>query len=68
VVSPWAKEGYVSHEVTDHSSILRLIQARFGLAALTQRDANASPLLDMLEFPATSIDAGVPDAPVDCGE
>ncbi len=50
VVSPWAKPGYVSHEVYDHTSILRLIEARFNLPALTARDANATPLTDMFDF------------------
>ncbi len=64
VVSPYAKAGYVSHEVTDHTSIIRLVAARFGLPALTKRDANAWPLLDMFDFenpphlePPTLVDA-----------
>jgi phospholipase C len=50
IISPYAKRGYVSHEVTDHTSILRLLEARFGLGALSARDANAWPLLDMFDF------------------
>ncbi len=50
VVSPYAKRGYVSHRVTDHGSILRLVEARFGLGALSARDANAWPLLDLFDF------------------
>jgi len=50
LVSPYAKPHYVSHQVYDHTSILRLIQTRFGLPALTRRDANASPLLDCFDF------------------
>lgn len=50
VISPFAKRGYVSHVPTDHTSILRLLQARFGLPAMTRRDANAWPLLDMFDF------------------
>src|SRR5690606_2130750 len=52
VVSPYAKAGYVSHETTDLTSVLRLVEARFGLPALTRRDANAWPLLDMFDFEA----------------
>lgn len=50
VVSPFAKEGYVSHHTADHTSILRFIEAWKGLGALTNRDANAWPLLDMFDF------------------
>jgi len=50
VVSPFAKPGFVSHTVYDHTSILRFIETRFDLPALTDRDANASPLLDMFDF------------------
>jgi phospholipase C len=50
VVSPFAKEGYVSHEVADHTSILRFIEHRWGLPPLTNRDANAWPLLDLFDF------------------
>jgi phospholipase C len=50
VVSPWAKHRYVSHYTYDHTSILRFIEARFGLPALTARDANADPLLDLFDL------------------
>lgn len=50
VVSPWVKQQYVSHQVTDATSILRFIEARFELPALTGRDANAWPLMDLFDF------------------
>ena len=50
MISPWAKRGYVSHVPTSHASLLRLVQARFGLPALTRRDANAIPPYDMFDF------------------
>jgi phospholipase C len=50
VVSPFAKKHYVSHHVADHTSIVRFIANRFGLGALTRRDANAWPLLDLFDF------------------
>nr|HEX4314327.1 alkaline phosphatase family protein [Kofleriaceae bacterium] len=61
VVSPYAKRGYVSHVVTDHTSILRLIAAMYGLPALTHRDANAVPPLDMFDF--STQDLSVPALP-----
>ena len=50
VVSPYAKHAHVSHVVTDHTSILRFIETRFDLPALTRRDANADALLDLFDF------------------
>lgn len=50
VVSPYAKRGFVSHTVYDHTSIVRFVEARFGLAAMTARDANANVPLDMFDF------------------
>jgi len=49
-VSPYAKKGYVGHHVYDHTSILRFIQAKFQLPALTSRDANAEPPTDLFDF------------------
>ena len=52
VVSPWARPHYVSHVVHDHTSILRFIETRFDLPALTARDANTTPPLEMFDFSA----------------
>jgi phospholipase C len=50
IVSPWARRHYVSHRVFDHTSILKLAETKWNLPALTFRDANALPMLDMLDF------------------
>jgi phospholipase C len=50
VVSPWARAHAVSHHVSDHASILRFIELKFGLPALSDRDANADALLDRFDF------------------
>ena len=50
IVSPWARPHYVSHQVFDHTSILKLVQTKWNLPALTFRDANAIPMLDMLDL------------------
>jgi phospholipase C len=50
VVSPYAKKGYVGHTVYDHTSITRFVEAKFKIPALTGRDANADPLMDMFDF------------------
>jgi phospholipase C len=50
VISPWARQHYVSHAVHEHSSTLRLIELLFDLPALTGRDANSDALLDLFDF------------------
>lgn len=50
VLSPYAKKGHVSHVVTDHTSVLRLIETRFRIPAMSARDANADALLDMFDL------------------
>jgi phospholipase C len=50
VVSPFARAHFASHEVHDHTSITRFIEARFGLPAMTARDANAAPPMEMFDF------------------
>lgn len=50
VVSPYAREGYVDHIVNDHTSILRFIEDRYGLAALSSRDAAANGLAEAFDF------------------
>jgi phospholipase C len=52
MVSPYAKPDYVSHVVSDHASILKLVETKWNLPALTRRDANASDLLDMIDLEA----------------
>jgi len=69
-VSPFAKRHYVSHRVTDHTSILALIERRFltpdpdasNVAAetphLTARDGKANTLEDLFDFETSpSLDA-----------
>jgi len=49
-VSPFSRKGFVSHKVYDHTSVLRFVETRFDLPALTRRDANADPMLDLFDF------------------
>ena len=50
VVSPYSKRNYVSHTIYDHTSILKTVEEKWNLPALTRRDANANSLFDMLDF------------------
>src|ERR1017187_4862872 len=40
VISPFAKQNYVSHDVMDTTAVLAMVEDRFGLAPLTNRDAS----------------------------
>jgi phospholipase C len=44
VIAPFAKRGFVDHTVYDTTSILALIEKRFDLKPLGDRDAKAAPL------------------------
>jgi phospholipase C len=52
VVSAWARKGHVSHVPYDHTSILKLLETKWNLPALSDRDANAANLLDTLDLSA----------------
>jgi phospholipase C len=61
IVSPWARRQHVSHAVYDHTSILKLVETKWNLPALTYRDANANDLTDFLDLDAMA--AGKPTFP-----
>jgi phospholipase C len=50
VISPFARRGMVSHATFDHTSILKLIEWRWGLKPLTPRDRDARNLARVLDF------------------
>jgi phospholipase C len=50
LISPWSRRGFVSSILFDHTSILRLIEWRWGLEPLTVRDSNANNLAEALDF------------------
>ena len=50
VISPFARPGYVSHVLSSHVSLLRFAETVFDLAPLTERDANATNMLDCFDF------------------
>jgi phospholipase C len=63
VISPYAKKHYVGHHTYDHTSILRFIEARFTLPAMTNRDANAEAPFDLFDFSAARTDSPALVAP-----
>ncbi|MEO5731875.1 MAG: alkaline phosphatase family protein [Byssovorax sp.] len=52
VVSPFAKKHFVAHHTYDHTSIVRFVEAKFVLPALSNRDANAEAPWEMFDFDA----------------
>ena len=50
VVSPLARRAYVAKNVYDHTSVLKMIEWRWNLPALTPRDAAARNLAEVLDF------------------
>jgi phospholipase C len=59
VVSPWSKPHTVVHLPTDYTSILKLIEDRFNVPALTQRDLStgdmADPINGFFDFSAPNL-------------
>ncbi len=53
IISPFAKKGYVDHTQYETVSILKFIETRWGLQALTDRDAKAADLTAAFDFNAT---------------
>jgi phospholipase C len=52
VISPWARQAHIDSTPYDHTSILKFIEWRWGLAPLATRDALAWNLLPAFDFGA----------------
>jgi phospholipase C len=63
LVSPFARRSHVDHGLFDHSSILRLIEWRFGLKPLAVRDRHANSLAAALDFSRRDASAPVFSVP-----
>jgi phospholipase C len=52
LISPFAKENFVDHTLTDQSSIIRFIEDNFGLGRIGggSADAYAGSVLNMFDF------------------
>ncbi|MEO8476168.1 MAG: alkaline phosphatase family protein [Actinomycetota bacterium] len=50
VISPYAVDGKVSHELGEFSSVLRFIEDNWRLSKLTHRDRDATPMLSAFDF------------------
>jgi len=63
LVSPFVRRGAVSSAVYDHSSVLRLIEWRWGLEPLSVRDAAANNLVGELDFAHPQLTAPTIEVP-----
>jgi phospholipase C len=63
VISPWSPRGGVSHGLFDHTSVLKMIELRYGLEPLTVRDQTATNLAEALDFTAYNTNAPAITAP-----
>jgi phospholipase C len=50
VVSPWSRVGHVTSVVHDHTSVLAMVERKWNLSAMTNRDAAAADLSDFLDL------------------
>ena len=50
VISPYARAGYISHQMYDFTSMLKFIEVRYGLPHLALRDDRASTMEDCFDF------------------
>ncbi|HVN60765.1 MAG TPA: alkaline phosphatase family protein, partial [Gaiellaceae bacterium] len=57
LISPFARRKHVAHGVYDHTSVLKLIEWRWGLDPLAPRDAAANNLAAALDFRSPSLAA-----------
>jgi phospholipase C len=50
VISPFARKNYVSHTVFDYTAMLKLIETRFNVPALSKRDASQADMSEFFDF------------------
>jgi phospholipase C len=56
IVSPFARKGFIDHTTYDSTAILTLIETRFGLEPLGQRDRNSKDLTATLDFESPPVE------------
>jgi phospholipase C len=63
MISPYARRDYVTSQVFDHTSVLKLVEQKWNLPPLTARDAAAVSPLDALDFDNPPAFAEPPELP-----
>jgi phospholipase C len=57
VISPYARRNFIAHGQYDHTSILKMIEWRFGVPPLTIRDETANNLAEVLDLATPDVSA-----------
>src|SRR6202140_2458990 len=57
VISPYARRNFIAHGQYDHTSILKMIEWRFGVPPLTIRDQTANNLAEVLDLATPDVSA-----------
>jgi len=57
IISPYAKSGFISHTQYEFSSFLTLVETRFNLKPLTERDSKANSMVDSFNFDQQALPA-----------
>ena len=60
VISPFTKKHYVSNTSTDFTAMLKFIETRFGLPALTKRDAAQMDMTEFFDWTSPNLTPGTP--------
>jgi phospholipase C len=63
IISPYARPDFVLSDVLDHTSILKLVEEKWNLPALTRRDAAAASPLGALDLTSPPAFLKPPDLP-----
>ncbi len=50
VISPYSVKNFVSHTVRDTTAVLKMVETRFGLPALTARDNSQTDMTEFFDF------------------
>jgi hypothetical protein len=50
VISPYSVKNFVSHKVRDTTAVLKMVETRFGLPALTARDGSQTDMTEFFDF------------------
>jgi phospholipase C len=65
VISPFAKQAYVSHTAADYTAMLKFIETRWGLPNLTKRDAAQMDMTEFFDWSAPNESPPTPPTPTE---
>ncbi|HET9282892.1 MAG TPA: alkaline phosphatase family protein [Candidatus Angelobacter sp.] len=63
VISPFSKKNFVSHTPMDYTAVLKMIETRFNMPNLTQRDASMPDMSEFFDFTTSTGPWATPPSP-----